>query len=184
MKDLIFSNSTFMLKSALIGAIFLISSLCSAAPFDPLTVTLPDGTDIDYMAKQRASVNRLAIDHLGTPIRGNIGDLATLQRIIDETLIKSNDKLTLQALGVVLGDAFMLKEPTLSWKIYEDKRGRSRALCIRQTQDCLFPITMLSRRMKAGLTPNVKKIFVEALYLISTKLPELPYGVKRKYTAD
>lgn len=183
MKDLKFSTVVYALKSALIGALFFIVPHVIAQEI-PTTVTPLDWTDTTYMKQQRERVNRLTSDQLGTPIRGNTSDLVTLQRVIDKKLIKRTDKLALQALGIVLGDVFLLKEPELEWKVYEDNYGRSRALCIKKTQDCLFPATMLSRRMKAGLLPNVNKVFIEALDLIATHLPPLPYGVKRTYTAD
>ena len=53
--------------------------------------------------------------------------------------------------------------------------GRSRALCVKQTSSCLFPVTMLSRRMKVGTKPDVKKIYNEAILLMQKHLPKLPY---------
>ena len=140
------------------------------------------GTDGSFLQQQRERVDRLTREQLGTPIRGNKTDLNALQRIIDRDLVAQDDKLMQQALGVILADVMLTDEPALAWKIYEDRRGRSRALCVTGIQECLFPVTMLSRRMAVGLKPDVKKIYVEAMTLMGEQLPELPYGAERKYT--
>lgn len=143
------------------------------------TITDLSWSDESHLATQRARVDELSRRHLGTPIRGELSDLNTLQRLIDRELVEKDDAQMQQAMGVVLGNVFILEEPTLSWQIYEDDLGRTRALCI-PAEECLFPVTMLSRRMAAGLKPNVKKIFTEALDLLEPHLPELPYGAERR----
>ncbi|BFM20169.1 DUF3806 domain-containing protein [Gilvimarinus japonicus] len=170
-----------LLSSAVLLLVMI--SPCSHAQIDPQfpTVEALSWTDSSYLAKQRARVDRLTRENTGTPIRGDKSDLNTLQRVVDRELVANDDKLTLQALGVVLADVMLSDEPALAWKIYEDRRGRSRALCINDTKDCLFPVTMLSRRMKVGLKPDVKKVYVEAMELVGAQLPELPYGEKREY---
>ena len=169
------------LRNALLLLVF--TSPFSSAQFEPQYPIIEDlsWTDSSYLAKQRARVDRLTRENTGTPIRGDKTDLNTLQRVVDRELVANDDKLTLQALGVVLADVMLTAEPALEWKIYEDKRGRSRALCIKDTQDCLFPVTMLSRRMKVGLKPDVKKVYVEAMDLVGAQLPPLPYGETREY---
>ncbi len=147
------------------------------------TITGLNWSDEGHLASQRAQVDELTRRHLGTPIRGDISDLNTLQRIIDRELVDKNDKQMQQAMGVVLGDVFRLEEPTLSWKIYEDELGRTRALCV-PADECLFPVTMLSRRMAVGLKPDVKKVFTEALDMIEAYLPELPYGAERQRSLE
>lgn len=172
---------TKLLSSALL--LLAMATPYSQAQVEPQYPKVEDlsWTDNSYLAKQRARVDRLTRENIGTPIRGDKTDLTTLQRVVNRELVASDDKLTLQALGVVLADVMLKAEPALAWKIYEDRRGRSRALCIKDTQDCLFPITMLSRRMKVGLKPDVKKVYVEAMQLVGAQLPDLPYGEKREY---
>ncbi len=171
-------------RQILVTQLLLILAPVTFSAPAPLIISPLDWMDNTYMTDQRARVDQLTRNKLGTPIRGNKADLLTLQRVIDGGLIKANDKQTLQALGVILGDVFLITEPLLEWKVYEDKAGRSRALCVKQTEDCLFPITMLSRRMKFKLVPNVNKVFLEALDLLKPHLPEPPYGAIREYTVD
>ena len=132
--------------------------------------------DQNRMSEEVARVNELGQTKLGTPLRQNLGDLDTLQRMIDRQLVAADDYQTQQAMGVVLGNLMLADFPnTFEWKIYEDEAGRSRALCVRKTSDCLFPTTMLSRRMEVGTKPDVKKIYNDAIMLMEKHLPKLPY---------
>lgn len=132
--------------------------------------------DKNRMEQEVTRVNELGQTKLGTPLRRDLSDLNTLQRIIDKELVAMDDYETQQAMGVVLGNVMLADFPnTFEWKIYEDQLGRSRALCVRNTNDCLFPVTMLSRRMEVGTKPDVKKIYNDAIMLVEKHLPKLPY---------
>ncbi|ACE83495.1 DUF3806 domain-containing protein [Cellvibrio japonicus] len=137
--------------------------------------------DIGWMDKNKisqevAKINELAQLKLGTSLRTDMSDLDTLQRIIDRDLVKREDYATQQAMGVALGQVFLADFPqTLEWKVYRDNVGRSRALCAKGTQQCFFPVTMLSRRMEVGSKPDVKKIYVDAIDLMKEYLPKIPY---------
>lgn len=133
--------------------------------------------DRNQMKQQEARIDELARTRLGSRVRGDKSDLETLQKIIDRELIDRDDRLTLQALGVVLGNVMAREVKELEWKVYEDDKGRSKALCVKnQDKKCLFPITMLSRRMEVGLKPNVEKVYRDALSLAEPYLPKAPYG--------
>ncbi|HUH36622.1 MAG TPA: DUF3806 domain-containing protein [Spongiibacteraceae bacterium] len=122
-------------------------------------LTLGDQT---YMSEQRAHIDALARRELGMQLRGTPdNDLQLLQRLLDEHVISGDDTAELQAMGVVLGD--LLKDRYgLLWKIYEDKRGRSRALEIPGHGEFLFPITMISRRAEVGIKVDVEALWKKA----------------------
>lgn len=126
-------------------------------------------------ARQIQQIDDLARLKLGQPVRGNKDDLELLQRIIHMGLVKQDDTLTQQAMGVVLGDV-LVRELGLEWKSYTDHLGESRATCAPNTEECLFPVTMLSRRMAVGLLPNVNKLFEETSAMIAPHLPQNPYA--------
>jgi len=128
-----------------------------------------------FMIEQRLIVDKLSRRHFGTPLRNNKTDLPTIQRIIDKEIIARNDKRSLQALGVVLGDVFVSEIKALEWKVLEDKVGRSHVVCVKDSSHCLFPITMLSRRIEVGLNPNAQKTYNKALNEIKAYLPKLPF---------
>lgn len=132
--------------------------------------------DRNYLEKQVEKIDSLARARLGTQLRNNLDDLATLQQIIDRELISNKDTEGLQALGAVMANLMLLDVPSLEWKIYKDSVGRSRALCVKKTQVCLFPITMLSRRIEVGLKPDVKKVYEEGLSNVDDHVQQIPYG--------
>lgn len=141
-----------------------------------ITLTDLSWMDQSRMEKELSALNELAQTKIGTPIRRDLSDLDMLQRLINESLVARDDYDTQQAMGVALGNVMFADFPsTLEWKIYEDSLGRSRALCVRKTTECLFPVTMLSRRMEVGTKPDVKKIYNDAIMLIEKHLPKLPY---------
>lgn len=163
----------------LLLAIFLAAAaaLAQAQTNSPKVIIEEPGVmDRSYMERQRDKIDKLARTRLGTQVRGNMSDLDLLQGIVDRQLIDSSDTESLQALGVILGEVMVADFRALEWKIYIDSVGRSRALCITGTQHCLFPMTMLSRRMETGLKPDVRKVYEGAIDLVAEHLPHAPYG--------
>ncbi|HSC68980.1 MAG TPA: DUF3806 domain-containing protein [Cellvibrio sp.] len=133
--------------------------------------------DKNHIDQQIDTINQLALAKTGTPIRGDLRDLDTLQLLLEKNRVAQNDYKTQQAMGIVLGKVMQADFPTtLEWKIYQDNLGRSRALCVKGTSQCLFPITMLSRRIELGSQPDVKKIYNDSILLMEKYLPQLPYG--------
>jgi hypothetical protein len=133
-------------------------------------------SDTNHSKQQRALIAELARARFATPLRGDRSDLDTLQRIANEKLIPADDIVKLQALGIVLGDVFV-KELDLEWKVFKDEDGRSRATCIPKTEVCVFPVTMLSRRLQAGVTPDVAALFDSAAEEVEPHQPKSPYKV-------
>lgn len=153
------------------------ASLCTALTTQADTSPVSDlgWTDKQYMAAQVANIEELVRDEFGGQLRQSNADLDYLQRIINRGLIDKTDTRRQQALGMVLGNV-LAKETGMEWFVYEDADGRSRALCVPKTEHCLFPVTMLSRRMAVGLYPDVNKIYNEALEMVAPVLPQNPFG--------
>lgn len=148
------------------------------APTEAEVVTIKDlgWGDLNKMEQEIASVNDLTKKKFGDIIHRDLSDLHLLQRLIDDNWVARDDYETQQAMGVVLGNIMIADFPTtLEWKVYEDKLGRSRAICAKKTNECLFPVTMLSRRMEVGSKPDVKKVYDDAILLLEKHLPKLPY---------
>jgi hypothetical protein len=127
--------------------------------------------DENDLARKEQAVERLGQRHFGQSLRHNITDLELLQRIADRKLIKQNDVENLQALGVVLGNT-LKNELGLEWKVYTDAKGRSRAVCVPDTEYCLFPMTMLSRRLEVGVPVDVDQVYADAVEAIDPYLPD------------
>ncbi len=126
--------------------------------------------DRQFMANQRADVERRA-NALGRQLSGNATrDLGTLQRLLDTGSVGRDDLLGLQAMGVVLGD-LLSKELRMEWVVYRDRAGRSRALHYPNTDVYLFPVTMISRRYSVGADKPVAEIFSEVTADTAKRLP-------------
>ncbi len=133
--------------------------------------------DKNKMQQQEDQINALAKSKLGLTIHKNWDDVGLLQQMIDRNLIANTDVSTQEAMGVVLGKIMQADFPShLEWKIYKDKIGRSKALCIKNTEECLFPVTMISRRIRLEMTIKISDIYDHAIDQISGQLPRMPYG--------
>ena len=152
----------------------LLVSFCVAAEQPPKIDKL-SATDQQYMERQRSSLDDLARAKLGSQFSGNKDrDLALLQTLLDRNLLHADQTKELQSMGVIMGD-LLAKELALHWVIYEDAIGRSRALRYKDTDNYLFPMTMISRRREAGNLSTVSDIYQRAVDLIKPHLPALPF---------
>ncbi|GAA6152926.1 DUF3806 domain-containing protein [Pseudoteredinibacter isoporae] len=168
-----------MAKSRLsLVAVLCMGLLCSSAFAQDEELSVKDLGWIDrsHIQKQIDSIDEISRRNFGGGLHGTKQDLKLMQRIIDRSLIKRDDRLKLQALGAVLGQV-LVNEEKLEWQNYEDRLGKSRAVCVPKTQHCLFPITMLSRRMEVGLLPRVNDIYKNAIERIEAHMPKNPYDV-------
>ncbi|HEY9035312.1 MAG TPA: DUF3806 domain-containing protein [Pseudomonadales bacterium] len=124
-----------------------------------------DTGDENKLALQRQRIVDLASEigrHLNND-RDN--DLAVLQLLLDQRLVTASDSYLLQAMGVVLGDIYA-REFQLSWVIYRDKAGKSRALQLGNSNEVLFPVTMISRRAETGMHVDVRAVYEQGAEVI------------------
>jgi hypothetical protein len=132
--------------------------------------------DRQYMAQQRALLQDLATMKLGRQFNGNPdNDLPLLQQLLDRRLVRPDQTRELQAMGVVMGD-LLAASLDMHWVIYEDAQGRSRALRYRESDEYLFPITMISRRREVGNETPVATIYQKAYDIIAPLKPPLPFN--------
>ena len=131
--------------------------------------------DRQYMAQQRELLGDLAARKLGRQFSGDRdNDLEILQQLLDRRLVRSDQTQELQAMGIIMGD-LLASDLDMHWVVYEDKLGRSRALRYRQTDEYLFPVTMISRRREVGNETPVATIYQKAVDTITPLLPTQPY---------
>ena len=163
-----------MTRAAPLVLVGLLISFCASA--DPtLQISELSFVDKHYMEGQRTTLDNLAREHFGAQFNGNKAyDLALLQRLLDRKLVRDTQKRELQALGVIMGD-HLAEELGLHWVVYEDAVGRSRALRYKESDNYLFPMTMISRRREAGNMSPVADIYQRAVGLIKPQLPKLPF---------
>jgi hypothetical protein len=131
--------------------------------------------DIEFMAQQRGRIDQLARFNLGKQLRAEkANDLDILQTLLDRGVVRPQQTLELQAMGVVMGD-LLAAEMNMVWVVYEDRYGRSRALKLKNSDNYLFPITMISRRAEVGAAVRVQQIYDKALGLMQPFTRSLPF---------
>ena len=130
----------------------------------------------NFLEKQRTMIDDLVRSKLGHNLHGRLEDIPLLQRLLDKELVKADDKETLQAMGIALGDIFVKENKTLHWMVYQDQHGASHAVCAEKTEACLFPVTMISRRVEGGLKPDIQSVYNKGLADMKPFLPHLPYS--------
>lgn len=133
--------------------------------------------DKAYLDRQRALIEDITKFEYGAPLRRNASDLRSLSRIIEGQLVNQTETKQQQALGVALGDIFTT-ELKMHWQVYDDADGKSLAVCMPKTTHCLFPVTMISKRMRLGAKPNVNKLFERGKDLMKPYVPRVPYSPK------
>lgn len=165
----------------------LVSRLCLGAILPLLLGSLPaagqdqvrvsDLTPLDkqYMQRQRDAIEDLARRYTGSGFDGSPeNDIPLLQRLLDEHHVRPEQTEQLQAMGILLGDV-LASELDMHWVVYEDPLGRSRALRYRETDNYLFPVTMISRRQTVGNDRPVQEIHDKAVSLIEPVREKLPF---------
>lgn len=131
--------------------------------------------DKQYMEQQRQSLEELVARNYGGRFkRQKDYDLRLLQKLLDDGLVRNDQTRELQAMGIVMGD-LLAADLGLHWVIYEDRLGRSRALRYKDTENYLFPATMISRRREVDNRSSVSDIYQKAVDAISPSIPKLPF---------
>jgi hypothetical protein len=146
----------------------------TAAPEEPGIGEL-SYLDRQWMAAQRDLLEDLARRHFGRGFNGHPdNDLPLLQLLLDRRLVREDQTRELQAMGVILGD-LLAAELDLDWVVYRDDLGRSRALRDGESDNYLFPVTMISRRREAGNRKPVAEIYAGARAIIIDSRPAMPF---------
>lgn len=131
--------------------------------------------DRQFMTRQRSELEDLSRRHYGQGFSGDKAqDLELLQRLLDDRVVRSDDTARLQAMGLIMGD-LLAADLDMHWVVYEDRLGRSRALRYRDSDNYLFPMTMISRRREAGNTLPVRDIYQKAYDIIAPLRTPLPF---------
>ena len=168
-----------MSKSAYLSllqlAVLVLTLTTGAAAIAEVEIGTLSYLDRSYMKQQRERIEELSLRNLGRSLNGTtVNDLAILQSLLDKKLVTGEQKLELQAMGVIMGD-LLAADLGLDWVIYEDKVGRSRALRYRQTDNYLFPMTMISRRREVGNMDTVADIYHKAPASMAAVIEPLPF---------
>jgi len=119
--------------------------------------------DWRYIELALNTINQLTQINYGSSLQQTPKhDLPLLQRLLDDRVVRSTDRATLQAMGIAMGEV-LRQQAELEWRRYIDEQGISRALALKHSDYTLFPITMISRRASVGLSVDVSGLYQKAL---------------------
>jgi hypothetical protein len=114
---------------------------------------------IHVMDKQREDIKTLFTRRLRVlSMKGMKSDLGHFQALVDQRILRPEQTVEWQALGVVFGD-LLVNEFGLTWVSYEDELGASKALRWRTTDNFVFPVTVFSKRVQFGEKIKVAEIY-------------------------
>jgi hypothetical protein len=126
---------------------------------DGQKLELPGESDSRRVSDQLAFVGKFVRERYRVQLTGTDGDLAIIQRVLDDGVFHKTQTYELQSLGLAFGEAIRGKLG-LDWVVVEDVYGRDPALQFRQSAITVFPLTMISKRVEDG-----KKVDLENLAL-------------------
>ncbi len=162
----------FPVRILLAGLLALSTAVFAA---DPPKISALGRLDRQFMEQQRNRIDEFARFDLGRQLRADKNhNLDILQTLLDRRVVSAEQTVELQAMGVVLGD-LLAAELGMKWVIYEDRYGRSRALQLGSSDNFLFPITMISRRVEAGAQVDVTAVYEKAYKIIEPYRTPLPF---------
>jgi hypothetical protein len=153
----------------------LLLTCATAMALDEVRIGELSYLDKQYMSQQRALLVEVTSKHFGRRFTGDTDrDIELLQLLLDRQLVRPGDTQELQAMGVIMGD-LLAKDLNLHWVIYQDQLGRSRALRDGNSENYLFPITMISRRREVDNLTPVSDIYSKARETITRSRPPAPF---------
>ena len=184
------ARSRAAISRRLIGILALALVVCAAMHYylvGPGTLGLPVGgatlpsagesgryQSLSGLERQRSDDQRqlareLARRHVGSDLSGSEwSDLRVIQAIVDAGVLDPQETYELQALGVALGDV-MAAQLGLRWIAYQDELGRNRALRLPDTDVVIFPVTMISKRVEAGVDVSLEDLRREAIAAVNAR---------------
>ena len=118
------------------------------------------GVEERRLREQRNVVDELARRHIGTPLTSgrSMDDLRVIQELLDKKILKKDQTYELQALGIAFGD-LLAEQLGLEWVSVEDELGRTRALQYGDSENFVFPVTMISKRVEADVRFTVAELY-------------------------
>ncbi|WP_053980094.1 DUF3806 domain-containing protein [Marinagarivorans algicola] len=177
LKSFLFKN--VLLKTLVLTPLMAGHAQATSEPNNDVTLNDISWIDNKYFDKKRAVIDDLGRENFGTRLRTSIQDIQLMQRILDGQHVTIFDTETHKALGVVLGDIYVA-EQGWQWFEYKDKQGRSSAVCIPKTTHCLFPLSMMTRRLRVSTEHDMARIYKKGLDLMDDVAPKLPYSTQEK----
>jgi hypothetical protein len=123
--------------------------------------------DSKRLDQQRAVIAAAIRRRYGTAVLTRTkGDLAILQRLLDDRVFKKSQTYELQSLGVVFGDV-LTSEFSLRWVMITDEYGTDPTLRFKDTSINVNALTMISKRIERDEPVDVLDLLRETREALS-----------------
>jgi hypothetical protein len=118
--------------------------------------------DSAMLDKQRGVVAREIATRYEADLTKTKGDLALLQKLLDDGAFKPTQTFELQSLGVVFGDV-LAADAGLYWIMVTDEYGTDPTLIRGNSTLHVNTLTMISKRVERGEKVDVSDLFARAI---------------------
>ena len=114
--------------------------------------------DIEQLAKARDWIKGYFSGHRDEKYSSVEGKLRVVGTILENGWVRTDETWKLQSMGVAFGDA-IAQQLMMNWVVVEDEYGRDPAPNWPGTTIYVHPITMISKRVEDGETPDIEELF-------------------------
>lgn len=118
----------------------------------------PPPEELSELARKWAAVERVVEDEYQIALGTDLADLDVLQRLVNDKVINEG-AYALQCLGCVLGRIMVDNIPGLDWALVEDEYGADMCLRYADTSLCVFPLTMIAKRIERREEVSVAQLY-------------------------
>lgn len=122
--------------------------------------------DIENLAKARDWIKEHFTDSAEERYGSVEGKLRVIDAILQNGWVAPHETEKLQSLGVAFGDA-VAQQLNMDWVIIEDEYGCEPALNWPGTSVNTYPVTIISKRVADGETPDIYTLFEDLCERIS-----------------
>lgn len=123
----------------------------------------PNSDDFDAIQAHLAHADDLVTEATGDSLDGSLADFSRLQALLDSEHISSRNIAALQSIGIALGKIFEKENSEFTWAVVDDEVGRAPALSYLRSDLMLFPQTLISKRVEAGESVNIRDLYYQLL---------------------
>lgn len=126
---------------------------------DHPTIQALSPDEVQQLAKHRSFVEAFVPDEaIDGSFATSAGKLDVLHAVLDAGIFGLRKKKELDAIGVVLGDAFV-QELGMEWVMAEDHGGRDPAVVLPGTSVVLYPLTIIRHRYESRERSDLRDVF-------------------------
>lgn len=157
--------------------LLMLSARLAAASEELYQIMDLRNADRYFVSLSLERVNELTRSHFGSMLNGSTEhDIPLLQRLLSDKVVAQDNTVMLQAMGIALGEV-LKGQRELKWVRYLDTKGTSRALQLKHENYFIYPVTLISRRVSAGIEVDIAALYSEILQKLDDYIEQHVYAI-------